>query len=71
MSNWQDILALPRIDVHDDFFDLGGHSLLIVQLHRRISALVPRPIAVADLFRHSTVHKLAAFLLAAGGIGIE
>ncbi|HKW92528.1 MAG TPA: MupA/Atu3671 family FMN-dependent luciferase-like monooxygenase [Methylomirabilota bacterium] len=71
VSIWQEVLGLPQIDVHDDFFDLGGHSLLIVQLHRRISALVHRPVAVADLFRHSTVHKLAAFLLAAGGLGIE
>jgi len=65
------VLGIARIGVHDDFFDLGGHSLLVVQLHRRISSLVPRPVAIADLFRHSTVHKLAAFLLAAGGLGIE
>src|SRR5262249_30181674 len=71
VSIWQEVLGVPRIDIHDDFFDLGGHSLLIVQLHRRISALVQRPIAIADLFRYSTVHKLAAFLLAAGGIGLD
>jgi natural product biosynthesis luciferase-like monooxygenase protein len=65
VSIWQEVLGVPRVDVHDDFFDLGGHSLLTIQLHRRISPLVDRPVAIADLFRYSTVRKLAAFLLAA------
>jgi hypothetical protein len=59
---WREVLGVHRIDVHDDFFDVGGHSLLIVQLHRRIRPLVARPVAITDLFRYSTVHKLAAFL---------
>jgi natural product biosynthesis luciferase-like monooxygenase protein len=59
---WQEVLGLDLIDVHDDFFDLGGHSLLAVQLHRRVAPLASRPLAIADLFRHSTIHKLAAFL---------
>ncbi len=65
VSIWQEVLGVPRVDVHDDFFDLGGHSLLTIQLHRRVSPLVDRPVAIADLFRYSTVRKLAAFLLAA------
>ena len=64
---WQDVLGVERIDVHDDFFDLGGHSLLAVQLHRRVAPLVARPLAIADLFRHSTIRRLATFLRAAGG----
>ena len=67
VSIWQEVLGVQRIDVHDDFFDLGGHSLLTIQLHRRISPLVDRPVAIADLFRYSTVHKLAVFLLALAG----
>jgi hypothetical protein len=63
VSIWQEVLGVPGVDVHDDFFDLGGHSLLTVQLHRRISPLVDRPVAIADLFRYSTVATLAAFLL--------
>ena len=40
VSIWQEVLDVPRVDVHDDFFDLGGHSLLTIQLHRRISPLI-------------------------------
>jgi hypothetical protein len=62
---WQEVLGVQRIDVHDDFFDLGGHSLLVIQLHRRVRPLVGRPVAIADLFRYPSVHKLTAFLQAA------
>ena len=65
ISIWQEVLGVQRIGVHDDFFDLGGHSLLVIQLHRRVRPLVARPVAIADLFRYSTVHKLTAFLQAA------
>ena len=58
---------MQRIDVYDDFFDLGGHSLLVIQLHRRVRPLVARPVAIVDLFHYPTVHKLAAFLQACGG----
>jgi acyl carrier protein len=33
---WMDLLHLPRISVHDDFFALGGHSLLMIQLVSRL-----------------------------------
>jgi len=59
---WQELLGVQRIDVHDDFFDLGGHSLLVIQLHRRVKPLVGRPVAAVDLFHYPTVNKLAAFL---------
>ncbi|HZP39602.1 MAG TPA: MupA/Atu3671 family FMN-dependent luciferase-like monooxygenase [Methylomirabilota bacterium] len=71
LAIWQEVLGVDRIDVHDDFFDLGGHSLLAVQLHRRILAILVRPIAIADLFRHSTVHRLATFLRASGNDGVR
>ena len=65
VSIWQEVLGVQRVGVHDDFFDLGGHSLLVIQLHRRVRPLVARPVAIADLFRYPTVHKLTAFLQAA------
>ena len=69
VSIWQEVLGLHRIGPHDDFFDLGGHSLLVIQLHRQlhrhIGPLSDRPVAIADLFRYPTVHKLATFLRSA------
>ena len=58
---WRDVLSLPAVGVDDSFFDLGGHSLLIVQVHRRLAEQFP-DLAVVDLFRYPTIAALAQFL---------
>jgi len=45
--------------VEDNFFDLGGHSLLIVRLHRRMREIVPQDVPLTDLFRFPTIRSLA------------
>jgi acyl transferase domain-containing protein len=65
---WQELLGFERVGTHDNFFDLGGHSLLLVQVHRRLKELFPgRDLSVVELFTHSTVAALAAHLRAAPG----
>lgn len=61
---WAEVLALPAscIGLHDNFFDLGGHSLLLIEVHRRLGLRLGRPVALIELFRHTTVAALAAFL---------
>ncbi|MDX3899212.1 MAG: LLM class flavin-dependent oxidoreductase [Sphingobium sp.] len=66
MSIWRDLLQLPHIRPADNFFDIGGHSLLAVQLHRRLCALVDRPIGLTDIFRFPTVAALSAHLSGSG-----
>ncbi|MCZ7436791.1 amino acid adenylation domain-containing protein [Micromonospora sp. WMMC241] len=56
---WAETLRLDRVGVHDDFFDLGGHSLAIVRLAARACDL-GLPVGVADLVEHPTVGELAA-----------
>lgn len=62
LSIWQDLLKVPHIRPGDNFFDIGGHSLLAVQLHRRLCALVDLPIGLTDIFRFPTVAALSAHL---------
>ncbi|WP_336969893.1 MupA/Atu3671 family FMN-dependent luciferase-like monooxygenase [Sphingobium aromaticiconvertens] len=62
LSIWQDLLQVPNIRPGDNFFDIGGHSLLAVQLHRRLCALVDLPIGLTDIFRFPTVATLSAHL---------
>jgi acyl transferase domain-containing protein len=65
---WQELLGFERVGVNDNFFDLGGHSLLLIQVHRRLKALFPeRELSVVELFTHSTIAALAAHLSAAPG----
>ncbi|RBL91355.1 non-ribosomal peptide synthase/polyketide synthase [Chitinophaga flava] len=55
---WQEVLGIPRVGIHDNFFVLGGHSLLGMRV---IAALGPEAgISVKSLFLHPTVAGLAA-----------
>lgn len=56
---WQEVLKLEKVGIHDNFFDLGGHSLLIVQLHSQICQKLNCEIAMVELFQYPTVHSLA------------
>ncbi len=56
------LLQVDRIDLHDNFFDLGGHSLLIVRAHQQLKQALGREIPVIDLFRFPTVSALARHL---------
>ena len=59
---WKELLRVETVGIHDNFFDLGGHSLLVVQLHSRLRRRLGRDLAVLDLFIHPTVHALATKL---------
>lgn len=59
---WQTVLQLEKVGIHDNFFDLGGHSLLLVQVHRRLVDCFSRPIAITALFHHPTIYALAKHL---------
>lgn len=60
---WQNTLAINRIGVDDNFFDLGGHSLLGVQLTVEIQQKFNTPVDMTMLFAHPTVATLSQALL--------
>ena len=59
---WRDLLGLERVGIYDNFFDLGGHSLLLGRAHRRLSEGLGREIPLVELFRHTTIAGLAEYL---------
>jgi acyl carrier protein len=59
---WQEVLGLPQVGTDDNFFDLGGHSLLVVQVQRRLREACGREVSITDMFRLSTIRALAAHL---------
>ena len=59
---WQRVLGLPAVSVDANFFDLGGDSLLLLQLHRQLAERFPGPYSVVDLLRHTTVEAQARFV---------
>jgi hypothetical protein len=59
---WQEILGRERIGTEDNFFDVGGHSLLVVRMHRRLRDLLTQPVTLTDLYRFPTIRSLTEFL---------
>ncbi|GAA1024586.1 MULTISPECIES: non-ribosomal peptide synthetase [Amycolatopsis] len=57
---WRELLDLPRVGVHDDFFaDLGGHSLLATRVVALLGERFPVELPVSTVFEASTVELLA------------
>ncbi len=59
---WQDVLRLDDIDVFSNFFDVGGTSLLMAQVYRRLRDEVTAELSMTDLFASPTISSLAAHL---------
>jgi amino acid adenylation domain-containing protein len=59
---WQEVLRLDRVGVNDNFFDLGGHSLLVFQVHAKLRQRFRQDLTIVELFRHTTIGALARFL---------
>lgn len=59
---WKQLLPVDQIGICDNFFDLGGHSLLLVQMQRRINEVLHASVSVVDLFRFPTIAAIATFV---------
>jgi len=59
---WRDVLQLEQLGLDDNFFDLGGHSMLAVRLAARIEAGFDRPFPLGLLFDAPTVAQMAQAL---------
>lgn len=59
---WSEVLGIHVTGVHDNFFDIGGHSLLLVQLQAAIERHTGHSIPIIDFFDYPTIHILAAHL---------
>lgn len=69
---WEEVLGVRSVGLHDNFFDLGGHSLLLPTVLTRVRALAGRELSMVELFRYPTVQTLAAAIAGpqeAGGEG--
>ncbi|HEX8456524.1 MAG TPA: amino acid adenylation domain-containing protein [Pyrinomonadaceae bacterium] len=62
---WAEVLRVERIGVHDDFFELGGDSLIATRLVSRVRRGLNVEVPLATLFKHTTVAALAEYIAAA------
>lgn len=67
---WCSVLGVPSVGPDENFFDAGGHSLLMTAVGRRLAERLGRPVPPHRLFQYPTVAALAAYLAdEAGGTG--
>ncbi|HYD78842.1 MAG TPA: amino acid adenylation domain-containing protein [Paucimonas sp.] len=57
---WCEVLGIERVGIHDNFFALGGHSLLVMQVASRASIAFGRKLALAAVFQQPTIAELSA-----------
>lgn len=65
---WAQLLHVSPIGLHDNFFDLGGHSLLMVQVQMSLQATLEKDLNIVDLFQYPTIATLAEAIQAQGGV---
>jgi hypothetical protein len=61
-AQWRDLLHLDRVGARDNFFDLGGNSVMIVQIHHRLKQHLQRDLPLIALFQYPTIDTLAQAL---------
>ncbi|MFF3767071.1 phosphopantetheine-binding protein [Streptomyces sp. NPDC001922] len=66
---WCDVLELPRVGRQDNFFDLGGHSVLLHMVRDDIAQRLGKDVPLVELFSHPTIGSLARHLDGDGGAG--
>lgn len=59
---WKQILGIEQVNIHSNFFEAGGDSLMIVKLHNRLERHLDLELSVVELFRNPTIAALAETL---------
>jgi surfactin family lipopeptide synthetase A len=60
---WATLLGLPRVGVHDDFFEAGGHSLLVTQLITRTNEAFQIALPIRAIFERPNIAQLAELVV--------
>lgn len=56
---WLEVLQIDSVGTHDNFFDVGGHSLLLAAVQTKLASAFNREIASVDLYQYPTISALA------------
>jgi acyl carrier protein len=68
---WQRALRLEKVGLRDNFFDLGGHSLLLLEVCMELQRSLGREIPIIEMFRYPTIGALAELLSPSGAAAVE
>lgn len=63
-EHWKAALGMDEVGTRDNFFDIGGHSILVIDVLKRLNNddNIGKQLSMVDLFRHTTIESLATHL---------
>ncbi|RYG86350.1 MAG: hypothetical protein EON58_21835 [Alphaproteobacteria bacterium] len=59
---WKDVLRVENVGLHDNVFEMGAHSLLLVSVHSRLRQSLGKDVPLVKLFQYPSISLLARFL---------
>ena len=59
---WQEVLHLEKVGVNDNFFDLGGNSLLMTEVHNKLKESGNCNLSIVEMFQEPTIRSLAQYV---------
>ncbi len=59
---WQEVLHLEKAGINDNFFDLGGNSLLMVKVNNKLREVMDCDISIVEMFQNPTIKSLAKYI---------
>jgi amino acid adenylation domain-containing protein len=59
---WQEMLQQELVGIHDNFFEFGGNSLLMVKTQLKLQEILGQEIPIIELFNSPTIHSFAKYL---------
>ncbi len=68
---WSEVLAVDHVGIHDNFFEIGGHSLIAIRVIARVRAIFQVDLPVHILFLEPTIARFAAKIVEATGANKE
>jgi amino acid adenylation domain-containing protein len=62
MDIWKNILQIDEVSLQDNFFDIGGHSLLVAQVRGQMPDFMKEKVTIMDLYKYPTIEALVGYL---------
>jgi amino acid adenylation domain-containing protein len=58
----QQVLKIDRVGIYDNFFEMGAHSILLLQIHGKLKEVYKMDLPLTDIFQYPTINALAKYL---------
>lgn len=58
---WQQVLNIDKVGIHDNFFEIGGHSLLMLKVNSQLREIFKTDLSIVEMFRYPTINSLVNY----------